>query len=146
MKPDIPDEFDVLKGMIAFYTARPDQPAKCARRRHLMLVYRLGPKRATLCSNTALGDPMTEGKTVLCLSALLFALTTVIASAQHRPTYPHPPAQAQPQASPRMAAQRSKSSMDELQLGREAREMAGRAKTLPTERQAVRGGLLAQDP
>jgi len=44
MKPDIPDEFDVLKGMIAFYTAQPDQPAKCARRRHLMLVYRLGPK------------------------------------------------------------------------------------------------------
>ena len=110
-----------------------------------MLVYRLGPKRARLCSNTALGDPMTEGKTVLCLSALLFALTTVIASAQRRPTYPHPPAPAQPQASARMATQTRKSSMDNLQLEREARELSDLAKSVPPDIEQVKRGLLPKD-
>ncbi len=88
---------------------------------------------------------MIEGKTVPCLSALFFALTTVIANAQHRPTYPHPPAPAQPQAPAHTATQTRKPNIDNLQLEREARELSDLAKSVPLDIEQVKQGLLPKD-
>jgi len=88
---------------------------------------------------------MYERKIILCLSALFFALTSVIASAQHRPTYPHPPSPADPQGPAHTSTQTRKQSIDNVQLDREARELSDLAKSVPLDIEQVKQGLLPKD-
>jgi apolipoprotein N-acyltransferase len=83
---------------------------------------------------------------LLCSVPLLLLFASVEASAQHRPTYPHPPQAAdtatvesvQPQLSPR-------AQLDPAQLQQEVQELSSLAQDLTQDIDAVNRGLLPKD-
>jgi hypothetical protein len=83
---------------------------------------------------------------LLCSVPVLLLFASVEASAQHRPTYPHPPQAAdtatvesvQPQLSPR-------AHLDAAQLQQEAQELSSLAQDLTLDIDAVNRGLLPKD-